>query len=179
MNNDKNWINEYWERGFTIIRGAFSLDEIVKLSQYFDEILTLGNGLTTTTKNGLSEFRVVPIQGKPTLKFAKWAASIHTGLNEFRTSPKLLSLVQKMLGSNLCQITNQMHYKNPGDGVSFQMHQDCTFRKPDSAYRDLYHTFLQTAIAVDPSTEKNGCLQLVPTSHLEKKALLEGGYDGW
>ena len=72
-----------------------------------------------------------------------------------------------------------MHYKNPGDGVSFQMHQDCTFRKPDAAYRDLYGGFLQTAIAVDPSTVENGCLQLVPYSHKEKKPLLEGGYEGW
>jgi ectoine hydroxylase-related dioxygenase (phytanoyl-CoA dioxygenase family) len=88
-------------------------------------------------------------------------------------------LVIPLLGPDLRQITNQMHWKNPGDGVSFQMHQDCTFRKPDAAYRDLYGGFLQTAIAVDSATDQNGCLQLVPTSHRERKALLEGGYEGW
>jgi hypothetical protein len=30
-----------------------------------------------------------------------------------------------------------MHWKNPGDGVSFQMHQDCTFRTPARAYRQV------------------------------------------
>jgi hypothetical protein len=176
---DKSWQDEYRESGYAFVRGAFPKSEIDELSRCFDEILALGRGLTETTKQGLAEFRVVPIDGKPTLKFAKWASSAHEGLNRFRTSPRLLSLVSSLLGPDLVQITNQMHYKNPGDGVSFQMHQDCTFRKPDSAYRDLYGGFLQTAIAVDPSTVENGCLQLVPGSHKDRKALLTGGYDGW
>jgi hypothetical protein len=174
-----NWMEEYWERGFVTHRGVFPKDEIESLSKGFDEILAKGQGFTETTKQGLAEFRVVPINGKPTMKFAKWAASTHEGLDRIRSSPRLLSLVTALLGPDLRQITNQMHYKNPGDGVSFQMHQDCTFRKPDAAYRDLYGGFLQTAIAVDPSTVENGCLQLVPGSHKDRKALLEGGYEGW
>ncbi len=173
------WIAEYWERGFARVAGVFPPGEIAALSAGFDDILALGRDLTETTKQGLAEFRVVPIAGKPTLKFAKWASSIHAGLDRFRTSPRLLSLVMRVLGPDLRQITNQMHYKNPGDGVSFQMHQDCAFRKPDAAYRDLYHCFLQAAIAVDPATLENGCLQLVPGSHHEAKALLAGGYEGW
>jgi hypothetical protein len=179
MSQNTGWIEEYRDRGFAMVRGVFSESEAAELGRYFDEILALGAGLEQTTKQGLAEFRVVPIDGKPTLKFAKWASSVHQGLTRFRTSPKLLDLVTPLLGPDLRQITNQMHWKNPGDGVSFQMHQDCTFRKPDSAYRDLYGGFLQTAIAVDPATEENGCLQLVPTSHRERRALLEGGYEGW
>jgi len=179
MQQDSAWTKDYWDRGFAVIRGVFPEAEIAELAGYFDEILAKGVGLEKTTKQGLAEFRVVPIAGKPTLKFAKWASSVHEGLTRFRTSPRLLSLVTPLLGPDLRQITNQMHWKNPGDGVSFQMHQDCTFRKPDAAYRDLFGGFLQTAIAVDPSTVENGCLQLVPTSHLERKALLEGGYEGW
>jgi ectoine hydroxylase-related dioxygenase (phytanoyl-CoA dioxygenase family) len=179
MARDDAWIEEYWEQGFAFVRGVFPKHEIAELSRCFDEILALGQGLTETAKQGLAEFRVVPINGKPTLKFAKWASAAHEGLNRFRTTPRLLSLVQSVLGPDLRQITNQMHYKNPGDGVSFQMHQDCTFRKPDAAYRDLYGSFLQTAIAVDPSTAENGCLQVVPGSHKDRKALLSGGYEGW
>ena len=173
------WIDEYWERGFVRVPGVFPPREVAELAGYFDAILAQAMGLKNVTKQGLTEFRVVPIGGKPTLKFAKWAAASHAGLNKFRTSPRLLGLVTQLLGPDLNSITNQMHYKNPGDGVSFQMHQDCAFRKPDSAYRDLYAGFLQTSIAVDPSTAENGCLKLVPYSHREKKSLLEGGYEGW
>lgn len=173
------WIDEYWERGFARVPGVFPAGEIAELAGYFDEILERATGLRSISKQGLTEFRVVPIDGKPTLKFAKWASASHAGLNAFRTSPRLMELVMPLLGPDLNSITNQMHYKNPGDGVSFQMHQDCAFRKPDASYRDLWANFLQTAIAVDPATEENGCLQLVPYSHRERKALLEGGYEGW
>jgi ectoine hydroxylase-related dioxygenase (phytanoyl-CoA dioxygenase family) len=173
------WIDEYWERGFVRIPAVFPAQEIAALAGYFDEILERATGLKAIAKQGLTEFRVVPIAGKPTLKFAKWASASHAGLNAFRTSRRLLDLVTRLLGPDLNSITNQMHYKNPGDGVSFQMHQDCAFRKPDAAYRDLWSNFLQTAIAVDPATVENGCLQLVPYSHRDRKNLLEGGYEGW
>jgi hypothetical protein len=174
-----SWIDRYLEDGFAVIRGVFLRAEIAELRCYFDEVLARAAGMREVTKHGLAEFRVVPIAGVPTLKFAKWAASAHPGLDRFRTAPSLLSLAFEALGPDLQQITNQMHWKNPGDEVSFQMHQDCTFRKPDAAYRNLSRSFLQTAIAVDPCTELNGCLQVVPRSHREAKALLVGGYDGW
>jgi hypothetical protein len=174
-----SWIDEYWDRGFVRVPAVFPAGEIAELAGYFDEILEQAAGLHAIEKRGLTEFRIVPIAGKPTLKFAKWAAASHAGLNKFRTSSRLLGLVTQLLGPDLRSITNQMHYKNPGDEVSFQMHQDCAFRKPDAAYRDLYGGFLQTAIAVDPATEENGCLQMVPYSHREKRTLLAGGYEGW
>jgi len=176
---DATWIDAYLEEGFACIRGVFSRAEIAELRRYFDEVLDRATGLREVTKCGLAEFRVVPIAGVPTLKFAKWAASFHRGLDRFRTAPGLLSLAIELLGPDLRQITNQMHWKNPGDEVSFQMHQDCTFRKPDSAYRNLSRSFLQTAIAVDPCSEANGCIEFVPRSHREAKALLAGGYEGW
>ena len=143
------WIARYWHDGFVRIPNVFPHGEVADLARYFDEILTRGTDLKQTTKDGLVEFRVVRISGQATLKFAKWASAVHEGLTRIRTSPRLLSLVHRLLGPDLVQITNQMHWKNPGDGVSFQMHQDCTFRKPDSSYRNLYASFVQTGIAVE------------------------------
>lgn len=179
MATSPEWLERYWRDGFAHIPGVFPRSEIEELAGYFDEILALGEGLQAVTKQGLAEFRVVPIAGKPTLKFAKWASSMHPGLDKYRTSPRLLAVAMALLGYDLRQITNQMHYKNPGDGVSFQFHQDCTFRKPDAAYRNLHRSFCQIAIAVDESTIENGCLQFIPGSHREARPLLEGGYEGW
>ncbi len=39
------------------------------------------------------------------MKFAKWASSMHEGLNRIRTSPRLLSPVTALLGPDLRQIT--------------------------------------------------------------------------
>ena len=89
---DPSWIERYWEDGFAVIRGVFPAAEINELGRYFDEVLASAAGMREVTKRGLAEFRVVPIAGVPTLKFAKWAAAFHTGLDRFRTSPRLLSI---------------------------------------------------------------------------------------
>ena len=174
----EDWLARYRRDGFVRIAGVFPCSEVADLARYFDEVLARAAGLRETTRDGLAEFRIVPIGGRPTLKFAKWASAAHTGLTRIRTSPRLLALVHRLLGPDLVQITNQMHWKNPGDGVSFQMHQDCTFRKPDASYRNLAESFVQTGIAVDAATAENGCLQFVPGSHVRAEALLAGGYEG-
>lgn len=176
---DHDWVDRYWDDGFAFVRGVFTPAEAAELGGYFDEILAQAAGMREITRNGLSELRVVPIAGVPRLKFVKWAASFHAGLNRFRTNPKLLALAFTLLGPDLRQITNQMHWKNPGDEVSFQMHQDCTFRKPDTAYRNLPRSFIQTAIAVDASHAANGCIQFIPRSQRAARQLLGGGYEGW
>src|ERR1700687_1191851 len=176
---DSGWIDRYWENGFAVIRGLFPRWMMSELGRYFDEVFASAAGMAQVTKRGLAEFRVLPIAGVPTLKFVKWAASFHAGLDRFRTSPELLPVAFALLGPDLRQITNQMHWKNPGDDVSFQMHQDCTFRKPDAAYRNLFRSFIQTAIAVDACAEANGCIQFVPQSHRAATALVPGGYEGW
>ena len=88
------WIDEYWERGFVRVPAVFPAGEIAELAGYFDEILERATGLKAIAKQGLTEFRVVPIEGRPTLKFAKWASASHAGLNAFRTSPVSLSRSQ-------------------------------------------------------------------------------------
>ncbi len=173
----ESWISEYWSQGFTLVRGVFGSEDVRILQAAFEDVLKKAQSFQKTTKEGLTEYRVVPIQGKPVFKFAKWASASYTTLNAYRTDPRLMHFARTLLGDDLRQITNQMHYKNPGDGVSFQFHQDCTFRKPDSAYRNLFRSFVQIGIAVDASTSENGCLRFIPASHRSGDLGL-GGYEG-
>lgn len=174
-----NWIQDFRLNGFVVLREVFNAKEISQLSQSFDRILARAKGLTESYKKGITEFRVVEMKGKPTFKFAKWASAEDADLNEIRLHPKLMTLIQAYLGDDIKQITNQMHFKNPGDGVSFQFHQDCSFRKPDSAYRNLAASFLQSAIAIDEATIENGCLEFIPGSHRAERPILSGGYSGY
>lgn len=173
------WTQHLDEQGFAILRGVFGPLDIQVLSAAFDRILTRAQNLQATYKSGITEFRVIDIQGKPTFKFAKWASAEDEVLNDYRLDPRLLEPLRTRLGEDLKQITNQMHYKIPGDGVSFQFHQDCSFRQPDAAYRDLGRSFLQCAVAIDAATTENGCLQFIPGSHRESRPLLAGGYEDY
>jgi len=71
-----------------------------------------------------------------------------------------------LLGSNLKQIINQMHWKPPGAAmVEFGFHQDSKSRRPKEAYTDLTTSYIQTAIAVDPHRKENGAMVVCPGSH--------------
>ena len=48
------------------------------------------------------------------------------------------AMLAPLIGPDLKQIINQMHWKPPGgEMVEFGFHQDARFRKPRHAYRDL------------------------------------------
>jgi ectoine hydroxylase-related dioxygenase (phytanoyl-CoA dioxygenase family) len=49
--------------------------------------------------------------------------------------------------------------------ADFAFHQDCRFRRPPEAYRDLATSYVQTGIAVDAHRRANGAMRILPGSH--------------
>jgi ectoine hydroxylase-related dioxygenase (phytanoyl-CoA dioxygenase family) len=88
----------------------------------------------------------------------------------------MLEIVRPLLGSDIKQIINQMHWKPPGAAaVEFGFHQDIRFRRPRNAYRDAATSYVQTGIAVDPHRRENGAMVFYPGSHrLGELALPDG-----
>ncbi len=173
-----DWTHEYWSQGFVVIRQALEAEDIEGLSRCFNEIAGpryAGN----TRPHPWSEMRFIEINGQSALKLIKWPAAFHAGLNRYRLCPPLIDAVKRLLGDNLRQVVNQLHYKRPGESVSFQMHQDCVFRRPANEYYNLYHTFVQSALAVDACYIENGCIWVYPGSHLGEKEFDLGGYGEW
>ncbi len=173
------WLQQYREVGFLHIKNFLSQRELISLTSAFEEIYRLSQKYSKTTDVGHCCFKFEKTSSSQSLKFVKWASTINEELNKIRLHPGLFDICSELFGKNIKQVVNQMHWKMPGDGISFQYHQDCTFRKPDAAYQDLFHSFIQTGILVDSSTRENGALEVFPGSHLHKKPLLEGGYSGW
>jgi ectoine hydroxylase-related dioxygenase (phytanoyl-CoA dioxygenase family) len=75
-------------------------------------------------------------------------------------------LLEPLIGGNLKQIINQVHWKAPGSLGDFAWHQDSRFRRPASAYRNLATAYVQTGLAIDPHTPESGCMRFIPRSHL-------------
>ena len=160
-------MKDYWDQGYVHIKGLFGSTEIEELRGHFTDLLD-----RQPKSHPLTEYRYKDVGTKESLHFVKWASASHAGLDQFRLHPKLMEVVYETLGGDLRQITNQMHLKLPGDGIGFITHQDCIFRKPDEAYRNLFGCFAQTGIAVDRATKENGCMYLYPKSHLGKASLM-------
>ena len=170
------WLEEYWNKGVVHIPGVFQKKELLQLSRAFDQIFQLHLSDFDVTHLSLYKFKH---NEKRKLKFVQWASEINHTLNLFRTHPLLMQYITPILGKQLNQVINQLHWKYPSDGTSFQFHQDCTFRKPDHHYTNLFENFVQSAIIIDPSNAENGCIQYYPESHLSRRSILQGGYSDW
>jgi ectoine hydroxylase-related dioxygenase (phytanoyl-CoA dioxygenase family) len=96
----------------------------------------------------------------------QWPSYHQRTLNAVRLDPRFVDLLEPLIGRDLKQIINQVHWKAPGSLGDFAWHQDSRFRRPASAYRNLATAYVQTGLAIDPHTRESGCMRLIPRSHL-------------
>jgi ectoine hydroxylase-related dioxygenase (phytanoyl-CoA dioxygenase family) len=96
----------------------------------------------------------------------QWPSYHQPVLNRVRLDSRYAQLLEPLIGGNLKQIINQVHWKAPGSLGDFAWHQDSRFRRPASAYRNLATAYVQTGLAVDPHTPESGCMRIIPRSHL-------------
>ena len=87
-------------------------------------------------------------------------------LNRVRLDQRIARLLEPVIGHNLKQIINQIHWKVPGSLGDFAWHQDSRSRRPASAYRNLAGSYVQTGLAIDPHMPESGCMRFIPRSHV-------------
>jgi ectoine hydroxylase-related dioxygenase (phytanoyl-CoA dioxygenase family) len=82
-----------------------------------------------------------------------------------RLDPRFAAVLAPLIGGDVKQIINQLHWKAPGGIGDFAWHQDSRFRKPDACYRNLGTSYVQTGLAIDPHTPESGCMRFLPRTH--------------
>ena len=160
-------LSKFHSDGYAVIPGVFNEDEVAALAEAFDRILAeaMAHGRSWRDRNLYFRMADDPALGR-ILRYAQWAAWIDATLERTRRDPRLLEILEPLIGRNLKQIINQLHWKPPGASTAeFGFHQDSRSRRPREAYRDLADSYIQTAIAVDPQTAANGAMVLCPGSH--------------
>jgi len=162
-----DYVSQFHRDGYAIIRGLFDADEVAALSDAFGRIHARAMALGRSWRDRNIFFRIADDKALgPILRYAQWAAWLDPTLEETRRDPRILAVLEPLLGRNLKQIINQLHWKPPGAAMAdFGFHQDSRSRRPRGAYRDLANSYVQTGIAVDPHTSENGAMILCPGSH--------------
>jgi hypothetical protein len=157
----------YWRDGYTIVRGLFSSSEIEEIAAATDQLYTEGVAHGRSFRHGNLFYNVTSgSDGEPLVRMAQWPSYHQPVLNRVRLEPKIARLLEPLIGRNLKQIINQVHWKAPGSLGDFAWHQDSRSRRPASAYRNLADSYVQTGLAIDPHTPDSGCMRFIPGSHL-------------
>jgi ectoine hydroxylase-related dioxygenase (phytanoyl-CoA dioxygenase family) len=156
----------YREQGYAIVRGVFSPAEIEAIAAAVDRIHAEGVAHGRSFRHGNLFYNVAPDpDGAPLVRMVQWPSYHNDVLDAVRLDPRYLAILQPLIGPDLKQIINQLHWKAPGSLGDFAWHQDSRVRKPDAANRNLGTSYIQTGLAIDPHTRESGAMRFIPRSH--------------
>ena len=161
-----DYVAAYRREGYTILRGVFDRDEVAAIGAATDQLHAEALQHGRSFRHGNLFYRLgVDTAGAPVVQMVQWPSYHQPVMNALRLDPRLARLLEPLIGRDLKQIINQVHWKRPGAKGDFAWHQDSRFRKPEAAYRRLGDAYVQTGLAIDPHTREAGCLRFIPKSH--------------
>ncbi len=160
-------VEQYRDEGYAVVRGFVDGDDLIRLQKESQAVYDEGLKHHATYRHGNLNFQILPEAqfGKRYVLQAYWFSWINRYFEEFRRNPDYLKLLEGLIGRDIKQIAQQLHWKPPGANVTgYRFHQDLRFRN-QSEYDTVTDATVTTGLAVDRATKENGCLQVVPKSH--------------
>jgi ectoine hydroxylase-related dioxygenase (phytanoyl-CoA dioxygenase family) len=161
---------DFREHGFALLPRLFEAGEVGRLARAFDRLEQHAQTLSETGNIGESLFVLrKSASGGTGIERIVWCGGVEPELIELGRRSDLLAAAARLLGTTqVDQLLNQAHIKQPGDGLRFHYHQDSYHRRYGSElFEDLngQGSFVQTLTAVDAMDADNGGLFVVPGSH--------------
>ncbi len=163
-----NAYNQLKTDGYVIIRNFIPGGDIAEMQAQTKHIYQLGISHPTTYRHGNLLYEILPQEhfGDRYLIQAHWASWESAYFEKFRRRPEFLNALNPLIGNDIKQVTQQIHWKPHGAQLTgYRFHQDLRFRESREQYNDIIADTVQIAVAVDRSTVENGCLQIIPRSH--------------
>ena len=155
-----------WDReGYAVVRGFFSRDEAEAIGAEIDRVREEGEAHGRSFRHGNLFYKIAQGESGPVVQMVQWPSYHRPALDAVRRDPRFADLLEPLIGRDVKQIINQIHWKSPGPAGDFAWHQDSRFRLPAHCYRNLGTAYVQTGLAIDPHGAESGGMRLVPRSH--------------
>ncbi len=145
-------VDQYHETGYLLVPKLFDQQEMDILLKYAksDQALVAGaSGRRDAT-------------GQIT-KLTLWNEVGDDLYGMFSRSPRIVDRMEQLLGGEVYHYHTKMMLKEPKVGGAWEWHQDYGYWYHNGC---LYPLLSSCLIAVDRATRENGCLQVLPGSHL-------------
>jgi phytanoyl-CoA hydroxylase len=156
------------EHGYAIVRGLFPPHEMADIRAEVAKAYAEGMKHHASYRDGNLYFEVIddPGAGGRVVLQAHWFSWINPRLEALRRDPRVLAVLEPLLGPDIKQIVNQIHWKPPSAAFTgYRFHQDLRFRERPEAFHDVATSSVTMGLAIDPQTAENGALQVFPDSH--------------
>jgi ectoine hydroxylase-related dioxygenase (phytanoyl-CoA dioxygenase family) len=171
---DGDHVAQYRRNGYAIVRGVFGPAEMESIGAAADQVHAEGVRHGRSFRHGNLFYNVAPGRaGGPDVRMVQWPSYHQPVLNRVRLDRRIARILEPLIGADLKQIINQIHWKEPGGLGEFAWHQDSQFREPAHAFRNLGAAYVQTGLAIDPHGPQSGCMRFIPGSHANGDLRLE------
>lgn len=128
-----------------------------------DEVRLAAERAAKSTNDDYAGRYITHKNGQPSLMF--WPSKVETVLNSVRTDPRVVEIVRGLLGDEVFQVLNQIHFRSHKDGDSFCWHQDAQFRSDEHFAPEVDMGYVQTMIAVDDIGADNSPIEFLVGMH--------------
>jgi hypothetical protein len=162
-----DYVARFRRDGYAVLRGIFTPEEVAEIGTAIDQIHAEGVRHGRSFRHGNLFYNVMPERegAPPLVRMVQWPSYHQPLLDRVRRDPRLAAMLAPLIGRDVKQIINQLHWKAPNGMGDFAWHQDSRFRKPDECYRNLATSYVQTGLAIDPHTPESGCMRFLPRTH--------------
>lgn len=160
-------VEQYKEEGYAVVRQFVDGDELQKLRKETDAVYEEGLRHHASFRHGNLNFQILPEAdfGKRYVLQAYWFSWVNDYFERFRRNDDYLKILEGLIGRDIKQIAQQLHWKPPGANLTgYRFHQDLRFRN-QADFDNIADATVTTGLAIDRATSENGCLQVVPGSH--------------
>lgn len=160
-------IDQFHERGFLVVHNAFTPAEVQdSLDGLFDLIAGQNPDFTGVMfekkAQGIDVGTLPPEQKQDYVRKFMWFVDYDIRLKALSGHPKLLSVIERLIGEPPVLFQDMALIKPPSGGREKPWHQDhAYFELP------LTTTVVGAWIALDEATVENGCMVIYPGSHRE------------
>ncbi len=145
----------YREHGYLLAKGVFGAAEVEEMREAIGRILDAVAGTEHDENHRWGAVR------EETVLKGFHNVQYHAGVfTRAVAHPRLVGVLTSLIGPNVQLHHTKMLVKPPEQGAPFPMHQDYPY------FPHERHTMLAASIHLDDADEENGCLRVVPGSHL-------------
>lgn len=158
--NDSH-IEQYHRLGFIAVEKVFSNEEIEVYSQAITDLVAQGDPQMVFLEQSAQGLALTAAQREQYVRKCMWFVEHEPRLKAMSQHPKLLGIVEKLIGNHVKLIQDMALLKPPHIGSEKPWHQDSAYFAMAPA-----ELVMGTWTALDPATIENGCMHVIPGSHL-------------
>jgi phytanoyl-CoA hydroxylase len=154
----------YRRQGFIIVENLYTPDEIERMHRLRLRVEKEAEGRTEGFTRDGAEYNIEPLATDPTRVALRKIQEVFKTEDAFRqvaASDKVLDIVEDLIGSSVYYHSSKLMCKPAKGGRRKPWHQDFAY------WDDMQPRQVTVWGAIDPATRENGCIQVIPGSHLE------------